>query len=314
MKVAVGASSFAGASDKAIHLLREKGIEVVRNPYGRKLTVEETIQHLQGADGLLAGLELLNEEVLSQAPQLKAIARIGIGMDNVDFEACKRHNIRVSNTPDAPTKAVAEMALAALLTIGHEIIPCNADMHNGVWKKRIGFSLIDLNVLLIGYGRIGKEFADMLRSLGSKILIYDPYLPEISESSLEEALKKADVVTIHASGKEEIITAREIALMKDGVTVMNCARGTLINEEALYDALKNGKIAHYWGDVFRQEPYEGKLTECENAILTPHISTYNSLCRETMETEAVRNLLRDLGLTDEKQRIGIGNPCRERGR
>ncbi len=300
MKVVVGASSFAGASDKAINLLLEKGIEVVKNPYGRKLTPEETIKHLQGADGLLAGLELLNEEVLSQAPQLKAIARIGIGVDNVDFDACKRHNIKVSNTPDAPTKAVAEMALAALLAMGHEIIPCNADVHNKVWKKRIGFSLIDLNVLFVGYGRIGRKFADMLRNLGSNILVYDPYQPEISEPDMETALKKADVVTIHASGKEEIITAREIAQMKDGVTVMNCARGTLINEDALYEALKSGKVAHFWGDVFWKEPYEGKLTECENAILTPHISTYNSLCRETMETEAVRNLLKDLELTDEK--------------
>jgi len=298
MKVVVGASSFAGASNKAINLLLEKGIEVVKNPYGRKLTTEETIQHLQGAEGLLAGLELLGEEVLSQTPQLKAIARIGIGMDNVDLEACRKHNIKVSNTPDAPTRAVAEMALAALLAMGHEIIPCNADLHNKVWKKRIGFSLIGLNVLFIGYGRIGRRFADMLKGLGSNILVYDPYQEEVSEPDLETALKKADVVTIHASGKEEIITAKEISQMKDGVTLMNCARGTLINEEALYEACQSGKIAHFWGDVFWKEPYEGRLTECENAVLTPHISTYNSLCRETMETEAVRNLLKDLGLED----------------
>lgn len=300
MKIMVGASSFAAASGKAMNLLLAKGIEVVKNPYGRKLTVEETIEHLQGADGLLAGLELLNEEVLSQAPGLKAIARIGIGMDNVDIEACKRHGIKVSNTPDAPTRAVAEMALAALLSMGHEIIPCDRDIHYKVWKKRIGFSLINLNVLVIGYGRIGRTFANMLKNLGSNILIYDPYQPEISESSLEEAIGKADVVTIHSSGKEEIITAKEISWMKDGVTIMNCARGTLINEDALYDALKSGKVAHFWGDVFWKEPYEGKITECENAVLTPHISTYNSLCRETMETEAVQNLLKDLGLSDEE--------------
>lgn len=139
MKIMVGASSFAAASGKAMNLLLAKGIEVVKNPYGRKLTVEETIEHLQGADGLLAGLELLNEEVLSQAPGLKAIARIGIGMDNVDIEACKRHGIKVSNTPDAPTRAVAEMALAALLSMGHEIIPCDRDIHYKVWKKESDF-------------------------------------------------------------------------------------------------------------------------------------------------------------------------------
>lgn len=298
MKVVVGASSFAGSSDKAINLLLEKGIEVVKNPYGRKLTVEETIEHLQGADGLLAGLELLNEEVLSKTPQLKAIARIGIGMDSVDVKACENHGVKVSNTPDAPTAAVAEMALAALLTIGHEIVASNNDVHNKVWKKRIGFSLDGLNVLFIGYGRIGRRFADHLKHFGSNIVIYDPYLPEISVKDLKEALKNADVVTMHASGKDEILTAEMFECMKDGAVVLNCARGGLINENALYDALKSGKVSHYWGDVFWQEPYEGKLLECENAILTPHIATYNSLCRESMETEAVKNLLRDLGYAD----------------
>ena len=298
MKIAVGASSFAASSDKAINLLWEKGIEVVKNPYGRKMTAEETIEHLQGADGLLAGLEPLNEEVFTHTPNLKAIARIGIGMDSVDVEAAKKHGIKVSNTPDAPTKAVAEMALAALLTMGHEIIPSNEDVHNGVWKKRIGFSLIGLNVTFIGYGRIGRQFAEHLKALGSNIIVYDPYLPEISEPDMETALKKADVVTIHASGNTEIITPDKFDSMKDGVVLMNCSRGGLVNEDALYESLKNGKVSKFWGDVFWEEPYKGKLLECENAILTPHISTYNSLCRESMETEAVSNILRDLGYVD----------------
>lgn len=298
MKVVVGASSFAASSDKAINLLRDKGIEVVKNPFGRRLNIQETIEHLQGADGLLAGLETLNEEVLSQAPQLKAIARIGIGTDNVDFEAAKRHGIKVSNTPDAPTAAVAEMALAALLTIAHEIIPCNEDVHNKVWKKRIGFSLIGLNVLFVGYGRIGRRFAEHLKALGSNIIVYDPFQPEISEPDLKTALSKADVITIHASGKDEILSADTFEMMNDGVVILNCARGALINEDALYKGLKSGKVANYWGDVFWQEPYEGKLLECKNAVLTPHISTYNSLCRESMETEAVMNLLEDLGCVD----------------
>lgn len=298
MKVVVGASSFAGSSDKAINILLEKGIEVVKNPYGRKLTKEETIEHLQEADGILAGLEVLDEDVLSQAPKLKAIARIGIGMDNVDFEAAKNHNIKVSNTPDAPTAAVAEMALAALLAIGHKIIPSNRDVHNKIWKKRIGFSLIGLNVVFVGYGRIGRKFAEHLEKLGSNIIVYDPFQTEISEPDLKSALEKADIISIHASGKEEILTSETFEWMRDGVVILNCARGNLINEDALYNALKSGKVSDFWGDVFWQEPYEGKLLECENAILTPHISTYNSLCRESMETEAVKNILRDLGYAD----------------
>lgn len=299
MKIVVGASSFAESSDKALRRLLERGIEVVRNPYGRKMNEEEIIRQLQGADGLLAGLEPLTENVFENAPQLKAVARIGIGMDNVDCEAAERRGIRVSNTPDAPTEAVAEMALAALLAMGHEIIACNEDVHSGIWKKRIGFSLRGLQVLVIGYGRIGRRFADHLRYFGSDIIIYDPYLPEISEDSLESALTKADVITLHASGKQEILTAELFSSMKNGVVLMNCSRGALISEEALYSSLKSGKVSKYWGDVFWEEPYRGKLLECENAILTPHISTYNSLCRESMEAEAVENILEDLGRGNE---------------
>lgn len=294
MKIAVGASSFAMGSSKAMDLLTEKGIEVIRNPYGRKMTKDEIIIHLRGVDGLLAGLETLDEEVLSQSPDLRAIARIGIGMDNLDVEAAKKRGIKVSNTPDAPTNAVAEMALAALLTIAHEIIPSNEDLHNGIWKKRIGFSLTGLNVLFVGYGRIGKKFADCLKTLGSNIIIYDPFYPEFSEKDLESALRRADVITIHASGKDEILISDSFKHMKKGVVILNCARGALINERALYDGLNNGTVSYFWGDVFWEEPYTGCLTECKNAILTPHISTYNKLCREQMEMEAVRNILEDL--------------------
>ncbi len=295
MKVAVGASSFSQSSEKAMRLLTDRGIEVVKNPYGRKMTVEETIRHLQGADGLLAGLELLNEEVLSKAPMLRAIARIGIGMDNVDKEAVKKRNIALSNTPDAPTEAVAEMTVAALLAIGHRLIPCNEEMHRHIWKKRIGFSLKNLNVLLIGYGRIGRRVEEMLQGFGSNVRIYDEYLTGY-DTDLEEKLTWADVISLHASGNKEILSREQFEKMKDGVVLLNSARGTLVNEQVLVEALERGTVSYFWGDVFWQEPYEGKLQDMEHAILTPHIATYNSHCRETMEVEAVENLLRDLGL------------------
>lgn len=294
MKVVVGASSFAADSDKAINLLLEKGIEVVKNPYGRKMTQEEIIHHLEGADGLLAGLEPLNDEVLSKASQLKAIARIGIGMDNVDQEAARRYGIKVSNTPEGPTNAVAEMVLAALLAIGHQIVPANNDIHAGIWKKRMGFSIDGLNVLIIGYGHIGKRVAEVLRKFNVNLLIYDKYNQTESNCTLEEGLKKADVITLHAAGKDEILNRELLNMTQKGVIILNSARGGLINEDSLYDGLKNGNIGGFWGDVFWEEPYKGKLIECDNAILTPHISTYTRACRDSMETQAVLNLLEDL--------------------
>jgi len=295
MKVVVGASSFAAQSNLAMLLLEEKGIEVIKNPYGRRLTEEETIKHLQGADGILAGLEPLNENVLSQCPDLKAIARIGIGMDNVDFEATKRHGIKVSNTPNGPTDAVAEMSLAALLCILHQIIPSNNDIHNGIWKKRNGGSINGLKVFLIGYGYIGKKTAKLFEKLGAEIKVYDKYQENISSCTLHEGLEWAEVISLHASGKDEILGDSELSHTQNGCIILNSARGTLINEEALYKRLKTKEVSWFWADALWEEPYSGKIAECDNAILTPHISTYTKKCREEMETQAAKNLLEDLG-------------------
>lgn len=299
MKVVVGASSFATESKKAVELLNAHGVEVVKNPFGRRMTQSEIIEHLQGADGLLAGLEPLNEEVFSACPQLKAIARIGIGMDNVDIEAAKRRGIKVSNTPDGPTNAVAEMTLAALLSIAHQIIPANNDIHSGVWKKRMGFSIQGLKVLIIGYGRIGRRTAELMQKLGAEIMIYDKFQNQVSNCTLEEGLAKADVISLHASGAEMILSEKELCLCKEGIVILNSARGGLIEENALYDCLQSGKVSWFWGDALWQEPYNGKLIECKNAILTPHICTYTTTCREDMELTATKNLMEDLGIVSE---------------
>lgn len=296
MRVVVGASSFSDSGDKAIGLLLEKGIEVLKNPFKRKMTESEIIAHLSEADGLLAGLEPLNENVFKHTPQLKAIARIGIGMDNVDLKAAEKYGIKVSNTPDGPTQAVAEMTLTALLAIIHQMLPSNEDVHNGVWKKRIGYSIYGIKILVIGYGHIGRKTAELLEMLGAEILVYDKYNKDVSTCSLEEGLRAADVVTLHVSGNEEVIGKHEMELMKEGAILLNSARGAVVNENVLYDSLSSGKIAGFWGDALWQEPYHGKIRECKNAILTPHICTYTTTCRESMETEAVKNLLRDLGV------------------
>ena len=294
MKVAVGASSFAIDNGDALHLLESHGIEVIKNPYGRKLTEQETIEHLKDVQGLLAGLEPLNEKVFAECPGLKAVARIGIGMDNVDLKAAKAYGVKVSNTPEAPTEAVAEMTLTALLSIGHRLIPANCDMHNKVWKKRMGFSVSGQKVFVIGYGHIGKRMVKLLRQMGADVLVYDKYNAEVSNCTMEEGLRKTDIITLHVSGNEEILSREMIGKIKEGAVLLNSSRGGLVNEDALYDALQSGRISWFWGDVFWEEPYSGKLTECDNAILTPHISTYTVSCRREMEMQAVKNLLEDL--------------------
>lgn len=299
-RVAIGTSSFAELDKTPIEILKAAGIEVVPNPYKRRLNEREIISILNGMHGLIAGLEPLNRKVLESATSLKVIARVGIGMDNIDLEAAKELNIKVSNTPDGPSRAVAELCMTALLTLIRHFIIFNREMHREIWQKRIGLGLEGIKVLIIGYGRIGRCFANMLRYFNTEIFIVDPKFHQTDLTkgeklvNLEEGLLNADVVSLHASGTEEIITEKEFSTMKKGIYLLNSARGELINETALINALNKGIVSAAWLDVYAREPYSGPLSRFDQVLLTPHVSTYTRQCRSRMETEAVQNLLRDI--------------------
>ena len=301
--VAIGPSSFAAKDSTPLDMLREAGIEVKPNPFGRRLTEDEIITQLEGVDGLVAGLEPLNRKVISSAaPRLKAIARVGIGVTNVDFDAAAEFSVKVSSTPDGPVAAVAELTVTALLTLIRGVLPMNAALHRGEWTKDIGSGLLGTKVLLIGYGRIGHRTGELLRAFGAELLVYDPLVAPASLEngeravSLAEGLAEAEVISLHASGEACILDADAFATMSDGVVLLNSARGGLVDETELVAALDLGKVAAAWFDAFWQEPYSGPLVGYEQVLLTPHVGTYTKQCRSGMETEAVRNLLRDLGV------------------
>ena len=299
--VAIGPSSFADEDTTPLNILKEAGISIIQNPHGRRLNEEETMALLQNADALLAGLEPLTRRVLASAPRLKAIARVGIGMDNVDQLAARELGIKVSNTPDGPTDAVAEMTVAALLTLSRRLVPANAALHSGEWKKTIGDGLKGRRVMLIGFGRIGRRVAELLRGFGSVITACDPALTEavaketgVRRVLLNEGLTEADVISLHCGGTTPLLGASEFDRMRPGVVLLNSARGALVDEAALIAALEKGVVSQAWLDVFPQEPYRGPLTQFPQVLLTPHVSTYTRQCRLEMETAAVRNLLKDL--------------------
>lgn len=303
LRVAVGASSFGARDETPIRMLEQAGIEVKLNPHKRRMNEEETVEHLAEVDGLIAGLEPLNEKVLASAvPRLKVVARVGIGMNNVDREAAERLGVKVSNTPEPPTQAVAELTVTAALALLRGLVGSNQAMHAGQWKKVIGKGLIDTPVLLVGYGRIGRKTGEYLRAFGARLLVCDPALSpgdlEHGERlvTLEEGLAEAEMISLHAAGAETILGPAQFELMREGVYLLNSARGELVDEAALVAALESGRVAGVWFDAFWQEPYEGRLTEFDQALLTPHVCTYSAQCRLNMETEAARNVMRDLGV------------------
>jgi len=302
MKVAIGPSSFAAKDPAPLEMLLEAGLEILPNPFGRRLNQEEILELLADADGLIAGLEPLNREVLSASKKLKALARVGIGMTNVDQPAAAELGIKVSSTPEAPAAAVAEMTLACMLALCRRLVTVDAGIRAGRWEKNVTLGLSDLPVLLVGYGRTGRETGRLLRAFGARILVHDPFLKQADLSfgetlvSLEEGLAAARVVSLHASGEDVIIDAPALALMRDDAILLNPSRGGLVDEQALLGALEAGRLGGVWFDAFWKEPYDGALVNYDRTLLTPHVCTYTAQCRREMETKAAANLLRDLGL------------------
>jgi D-3-phosphoglycerate dehydrogenase len=302
LRVAIGPSSFGEADRAPLDALAQSGVEIVPNPFGRRLTEDEIVAHLHGVDGLIAGLEPLTERVLAANPRLKAIARVGIGMDNVDHGAAAARQVKVSNTPDEPARAVAELSVTALLALLRQLVSSDAALRGGGWQKIIGRGVAEETVLIVGFGRIGRRVAELLVPFGCRILVTDPALsPEtlpagVESISLADGLRRATVVSLHAGGRAQLLGAAELEAMPKGALLLNSARGELVDEAALVAALESGHLGGAWFDVFWQEPYTGPLAKAPNVILTPHVGTYTRECRLGMETTAVRNLLRDLGL------------------
>ena len=299
MQVLIGTSSFAVADKAPMERLLSNGFEVTDNPFKRKLTKEELMNLLTDDTlGLIAGLEPLDREVL-ESSNLSVISRVGAGLSNIDLKAAEELGIKVCFTPSGPTTAVAELTVGTMLSLVRMVPQMDRDLHRNKWNKRIGFQLEGKTVAIIGYGRIGKKVADLLQSFSVNIIVVDPYIEEDSVDypilPLIEALPRADIITIHTSGEKCILGKSEFPILKMGVYLLNAARGGLVSESLLIEALNDGRVASAWLDTFESEPYSGSLTDCENVILTPHVGSYTVECRAQMEGEAVDNLINVLG-------------------
>ncbi|QJA05403.1 phosphoglycerate dehydrogenase [Thermosulfurimonas marina] len=268
---------------EGLEILKKAGLEVEERV---GLSPEELKEAIREADGIIirSGTKL-TAEIIEAAERLKVIARAGTGLDNVDLEAASRRGIVVMNCPGGNTNSAAEHTLALMFAMARNVPQAMASLKAGRWerKKFLGRELMGKTLGIIGLGRIGSVVAERAQGLKMKVIAYDPYVtPERASEmgvelvSLDELYARSDIITVHVPLMKEtyhLLNAESFAKMKDGVLVINCARGGIVDERALYEAMKSGKVAGAALDVFEKEPPDPDhpLFSLENFVCTPHL-------------------------------------------
>ncbi len=273
-----------------VEYLKERGVNVIELPPG---STEETLAGLiADADGLITrGSIKITREMMASSPRLKSVGVHGIGCDHVDLVAARELGKGVCNTPDAVTVSVAEMAMAMTLALLRKVVSSDKAVRAGEWKRKysdlIGVELAGMKVGIIGMGRIGKATAVRMQAFGAKISYWSrTRKPSLEKDlgfkwmELDDLVRESELISLHIPATPEtrkIIDARRIKSMKEGVYIINTARGKIIDEEAMIDALRNGKIKAAALDVFEDEPLSTNSLLClmDNVILTPHLSASN---------------------------------------
>ena len=309
-------------SDEGLKILKD--IKEFQVDIKTDLKPEELKSVIKDYDALLVrSATKVNKDLLDAAVKLKVVGRAGVGLDNVDLGAATQKGVIVMNTPGGNTVSTAEHALSLILSLSRNIPQANASMKKAEWKrsKFMGVELYAKTLGIIGFGRIGREVAKRALSFGMIVEAYDPFLSrEVAESlgikivELKELFQAADYITMHTPMTEEtkhMISAEQFKIMKKGVRIINCARGGIIDEQALIAAVKEGKVAGAALDVFEKEPLtaDSELLKLDNIILTPHLgaSTEEAQVNVAIEVaEIVRDALLGRGI-----RNAANYPCLE---
>ena len=263
---------------KGVEILKTAGFEVDEKP---GIAPDELIKAIPAYDAIIVrSATKVTREVIEAGRNLKVIGRAGVGLDNVDKKTAADKGVKVVNTPAATSVSVAELALGLMLGAARQIPQATQSLRESKWEKKAfkGTELFDKTLGLIGSGRIGTELAKRAEAMGMKVMAYDPYVKECRHGtvcSLDEMLSEADYISLHIPRTEEtqhILNREAFAKAKKGVVVVNCARGGVVDEEALYEALKSGQVAMACLDVYESEPLKDyKLFSLPNVIGTPHI-------------------------------------------
>ena len=304
-KVLITTVPFGDKNSLPLDLLEETGVEYLINPLNKKLTEDELAEMITDFDVIIAGTEPITKKVMDNAPNLKMISRVGIGLDSVDLLEAEKRGIVVSYTPDAPAPAVAELTIGLMLTLLRSVHVSNLEMHNGKWHRFFGRRLSEITIGVIGLGRIGVGVLQHLKGFGSpRILVNDIDINKKNELEFdvewgdkEKIYQEADVVTIHTpltAQTKNMVRKEQLLSMKKDAVIINTARGGIINEDDLYGVMIAGHLSGAAIDVFDFEPYGGKLRDIQRCVLTAHMGSMSVDCRTRMEIEATEEAVRFL--------------------
>ncbi len=270
-------------ANEGVEILKQKGLEVVDLT---SIPKEELIKHVSDLDAIIVrSATKVRKEMIDAAKNLKVIGRAGVGLDNIDVDYAKGKGIKVINTPGATSISVAELTIGLILSVMRKIAYGDRETRMGNWpkKKCKGIEMYGKTLGIIGIGRIGKEVAKRAKAFGMKVIYYDVFKLSndlakelgVEYRDLDDLISEADVITLHVPLTPEtkhIVNRERIERMKNGAIVINASRGGVVDEDALYNALKSGKLYGAALDVYENEPLkESTLFELDNIVLTPHI-------------------------------------------
>lgn len=294
--------------DDGVKILREAGYIV---DLRTSITASELVDAVGDFDAIVVRSRTkVTDRVLEAGKRLKAVARAGVGLDNIDLIAAERLGIIVINSPEAPSNAVAELVLGLMLSLARRIPEADASMKKGEWIKKqfTGMELKGKTLGIIGFGRIGYQLAKKAGALGMRVLTYDVVIEKLMEFveeagavavDLDELLGSSDFVTVHVPllpQTEHMIGAEEMSAMKDSAYLINVARGGVVDEEALRKALVNGKLAGAALDVYEEEPpRDNSLTGLKNVVSLPHIGAATVEAQRANSTIVAEKLIKILG-------------------
>lgn len=300
---------YAKYGQEARKRLEELGYTMDINDTGKPVPREVFVEKAKEATGIIIGVDELDAELIKECKNLKAVVKFGIGVDNIDLPTCEEKGVKVGRCVGTNSNAVAELTVGMMFATARDLVSNAMEVKNGGWSKPTGFELMGKTVGILGFGNIGKHVARMAHGIGMKVMAYDVFdIPEdvlaqygAVQADKETIYEQCDFITVHVpllDSTRDMISTEQFKKMKNTAVVINAARGGIINEHAIYEALKNKEVRAVASDVFTSEPpmacgepWVEELLKMDNFILTAHIASRSQEAEINTVNEATRQMI-----------------------